>query len=106
MVWGGGGSWVGFAGTVQVRDGLEQLSLCLLQQPVDVLGAVLGQGCPLLFPVSLCSLERGSRAGVRAPARDLLSSANQPLPRATGAKNKNFAEIELLLLGVKHVPVA
>ena len=51
---------MGLAGTVQVRNRLEQLSLGLLQQPVDVLGTVLGLGRPLLFPVSLCSLEGGA----------------------------------------------
>lgn len=70
---------MGLAGTVQVRDSLEQLSLGLFQQPVDVLGAVLGQGCPLLFPVSLCSLEKGSRAEVRTLAQEPLSSWDQPL---------------------------
>lgn len=48
---------------VQVRNGLQQLGLCLLQQPVDVLGAVLGQAGPLLLPVPLCRLRGGSRDG-------------------------------------------
>lgn len=38
---------------VQVGDGLHQLGLGLLQQPVDVLGAVLRQAGPLLLPVAL-----------------------------------------------------
>lgn len=64
VVRGGGRAWVGLARTVQVRDGLQQLCLCLFQQPVDVLGAVLSQGCPLLLPVPLGSLERrGQESG-------------------------------------------
>lgn len=58
VVRGGGWARVGLARTVQVGDGLQELRLCLLQQPVDILGAVLGQGCPLLLPVPLGSLER------------------------------------------------
>lgn len=66
MVRGGGWAWVGLAPTVQVRDGLQQLCLCLLQKPVDVLGAVLGQGCPLFLPVPLGSLERrGRQSGLK-----------------------------------------
>lgn len=38
---------------LEVRDGLHQLGLGLLQQAVDVLGAELGQTGSLLFPVPL-----------------------------------------------------
>lgn len=55
---------MGLAGTVQVRDGLQQLGLRLFQQAVDVLGTVLGQGCPLLLPVTLSSLQ--GKGGVRS----------------------------------------
>lgn len=47
---------------LQVRDGLHQLGLRLLQETVDVLGAVLGQRCPLLLPVPLGSLRTAGRA--------------------------------------------
>ena len=43
-------------GQLQVGQGLEQLGLGLLQQPVDVLGAELGEAGPLLLPVTLCCL--------------------------------------------------
>ena len=43
-------------GEVQVGDGLHQLGLRLLQEPVDVLSTVLGQAGALLLPVPLRSL--------------------------------------------------
>lgn len=67
----GGGNWdgdLGFRGhcrfidlsgsKVQVWDGLHQLRLGLLQQPVDVLSAELGQTGPFLLPVPLSCLKR------------------------------------------------
>lgn len=70
----GGGNWdgdLGFRGhcrfidlsgsKVQVWDGLHQLRLGLLQQPVDVLSAELGQTGPFLLPVPLSCLKGCSR---------------------------------------------
>lgn len=105
VVWSGSRAWVGLAGTVQVGDSLEQLSLGFLQQPVDVLGAVLGQGGPLLFPISLCSLERGGRAGVRTLACETLSSRDQPLPQPLVLRTRReLYKIRPLLLGATHCP--
>lgn len=53
-----GGGFDLLGGKVQVGDGLHELGLRLLQQPVDVLSAVLGQAGPLLLPVPLGSLRR------------------------------------------------
>lgn len=59
-VLGGGcvGGWFALFGSqaVQVGYSLHQFGLGLLQQSIDVLGAVLGQTGPLLLPVTFCRL--------------------------------------------------
>ena len=57
---------------LQVGDGLHQLGLRLLQEPVDVLGTVLGQRCPLLLPVPLGSLRRQAEPAAAPATRQLL----------------------------------
>lgn len=62
VLWGGGststaGSLLVLGCKLQVRDGLHQLGLGLLQEAVNILSAVLGQGCPFLLPVSLSCLQ-------------------------------------------------
>lgn len=62
-----------FGSEVQVWYGLHELSLGLLQQPVDVLSAVLGQTGPLLLPVPLrCLQER--RPGSKHLTRNWLNA--------------------------------
>lgn len=63
---------------LQVRDGFHQLGLGLFQKAVNVFSAVLGQGCPLLLPVSFGCLEIG-QAGIPVMLIGLKSRAWQSI---------------------------